>query len=96
MTTLPFDAVLMPTVPFVAPAIADLEADDKLYARTNILLLRNPTVGNFLDRCALSVPCHRRGEPPAGLMIMGENMGDAHVLAIGWAIEEALAADRDA
>jgi len=45
----PYDALLMPTVAMVAPAIAPLEADDPLYGKTNLALLRNPGVVNFLD-----------------------------------------------
>jgi aspartyl-tRNA(Asn)/glutamyl-tRNA(Gln) amidotransferase subunit A len=53
-------------------------------------MLRNTTVGNFLDRCGLSIPCHRAGEAPVGLMVVGETMGDSRLLAIGQAVEAAL------
>jgi aspartyl-tRNA(Asn)/glutamyl-tRNA(Gln) amidotransferase subunit A len=86
----PFDALVLPTVPVVAPALAPLEADDDLYAKTNLLVLRNPTVGNFLDRCALSLPCHAPGEAPVGLMLMGEHGEDRRLLAVGLAVEAAL------
>jgi len=86
----PFDALIMPTVPVVAPALKPLEADDDLYAKTNVLILRNPSVGNFLDRCALSLPCHAPGEAPVGLMLMGEHGQDRRLLAIGLAVEAAL------
>ena len=86
----PFDALVMPTVPVVAPALAPLEADDDLYAKTNVLVLRNPTVGNFLDRCALSIPCHAPGDAPVGLMLMGEHGGDRRLLSVGLAVEAAL------
>jgi aspartyl-tRNA(Asn)/glutamyl-tRNA(Gln) amidotransferase subunit A len=56
-----FDAILMPAVPCIAPRIADLEATDGAYFAANALILRNPSVINFLDGCALSVPCPRRG-----------------------------------
>ena len=88
----PFDALIMPTVPIVAPALAPLESDDDLYAKTNVLVLRNPTVGNFLDRCALSIPCHAPGEAPVGLMLMGEHGEDRRLLAVGLAVEAALRA----
>jgi len=83
------DALIMPTTPLVAPAIAEL-ADDKNYARINLLMLRNPTLVNFLDGCAVSVPCHRRGEAPVGLMIAGPCGSDQRILAIARAIESAL------
>lgn len=90
--TAPFDAVLMPTVPEIAPPIADLAASDEIYAKKNVLMLRNPTMANFLDRCALSIPCHRPGEAPVGLTVMGEIGADQRLLAMGRAIETTLRA----
>jgi aspartyl-tRNA(Asn)/glutamyl-tRNA(Gln) amidotransferase subunit A len=84
-----FDCVVMPTVPIVAPRIADLD-DERAYNRINMLILRNTALGNFLDRCAISIPCHREGDAPAGLMLMGETMGDARLFRIAAAAEAAL------
>jgi aspartyl-tRNA(Asn)/glutamyl-tRNA(Gln) amidotransferase subunit A len=89
-----FDALAMPTVPIVAPLIADLERDGELYHRLNLLVLRNPTLINFLDGCALSLPCHREGDAPVGLMLPRFDAADETVLGIGEAIEAALAAAR--
>ena len=86
-----FDALVMPTCPLVPPVISVLEADDAAYARVNLLQLRNTAVGNFLDRCAISLPCHRPGEAPVGLMLMGETMGDTRLFAIAAGVEAALA-----
>lgn len=83
------DAVLMPTCPLVPAPIASL-APEAEYTRVNLLQLRNPSLGNFLDRCAISLPCHREGEPPVGLMLMGETMGDAWLFRVAAAVEEAL------
>ena len=88
--TAPFDAVIMPTTAIVAPSIADLETDEALYTASNILMLRNTFCFNFLDRCALSLPMTRPGEPPTGLMVVGETMGDVRLLAVGQAIETVL------
>jgi aspartyl-tRNA(Asn)/glutamyl-tRNA(Gln) amidotransferase subunit A len=55
-------AMVMPTVPVVAPPIALLQASDEHYGSTNLLILRNPTLINFLDGCALTLPCHAPGE----------------------------------
>ncbi|MGI4976167.1 MAG: amidase [Janthinobacterium lividum] len=85
----PFDAVLMPTVPVVAPAIRSLE-DPAEYVRVNQLVLRNTALANFLDRCAISLPCQRGGDAPAGLMLVGETMGDRRLLAVAGAVEAAL------
>ena len=90
LATAPYDAVVMPTVPTVPAPIADLERDDGAYLRTNALMLRNPALGNFLDRCAISLPCHRPGEPPAGLMLMGPAMGDRALFSLAAGIEAAL------
>ena len=87
--TAPFDAVIMPTVPMIAPAIQPLD-DDRLYAKTNMLALRNCSLGNFLDRCAITLPCHRRGEAPVGLMIMGETMGDQRLLDLAAGLEKVI------
>lgn len=89
----PYDAILMPTVPCIAPRIADLKATDAAYFAANAMILRNPSVINFLDGCALSVPCHAPGEAPVGLMIAGLAMKDQSILSIGAAIESVLAAN---
>jgi aspartyl-tRNA(Asn)/glutamyl-tRNA(Gln) amidotransferase subunit A len=85
-----FDAVLLPTTPIVPPRMAELE-DEREYNRLNLLILRNTAVGNFLDRCAISLPCHHPREPPVGLMLMGETLGDARLFQIAAAVESALA-----
>jgi aspartyl-tRNA(Asn)/glutamyl-tRNA(Gln) amidotransferase subunit A len=90
--TAPFDAVVMPSVPTVPAPIALLEQDDDAYLRTNALMLRNTALGNFLDRCSISVPCHRAGEAPAGLMLMGPAMGDGALFRLAAGVEAALAA----
>ena len=63
-----FHALLMPTVPVIPPRIADLQADDA-YFKANALVLRNSSVVNFLDGCAISIPMHQIGQPPAGLTL---------------------------
>ncbi len=85
-----YDAVLMPTTPIVAPPIAALSASDEAYHAANMLMLRNSTFGNFLDRCATSLPIHRDGDAPVGLMVMGETLGDRKALEVAAGIEAAL------
>lgn len=84
-----YDAVIMPTCAIVAPTIAEVDAPD-VFARKNLLLLRNTAVGNFLDRCAISLPCHAAGELPVGFMLMGEAMADRRVLAMARAVAPAV------
>ena len=85
-----FDALLMPTVPVVAPRIDALTNSDEAYFAANGLMLRNPTLINFLDGCALSLPCQAEGEPPVGLTLAGAGGRDAQVLALGLAVEDVL------
>jgi len=87
----PFDALLLPTAPVIPPAIDALSASDEAYFAANGLILRNPTLINFLDGCALSLPCHAQGEAPVGLMVAGPAMRDIHILNAGRAIEGVLA-----
>jgi Asp-tRNA(Asn)/Glu-tRNA(Gln) amidotransferase A subunit family amidase len=88
----PFDALIMPTVPIVAPPIAELEASEEVFFRANGLLLRNPSIINLLDGCAVSLPCHAPGTLPVGLSIAGPAMSDRKVLAVARAVERTLQA----
>lgn len=85
-----FDAVLCPTVPVVPPQAAPLAADDQAFTRTNALVLRNPSVINFLDGCALSLSCHASGEAPVSLMLSAPGGHDASLLRAGQTVENAL------
>ena len=81
-----FDAVVLPTTPIIAPLLQDLESDDA-YLRTNQMTLRNTSVANFLDRCAISIPCHEIGTAPVGFMLMGAHGSDRRMLATAAAVE---------
>ena len=89
----PFDAVLSPTVPITAPSIASVAPgagrDDEFF-RVNALLLRNPSIVNMLDGCAISLPCHAFGELPVGLMLWHAALHDDAVLAAALQAERAL------
>ena len=88
-----FDAVLSPTVPIVAPPISVVApgADrDEAFFRINALLVRNTSVVNMLDGCALTIPCQAPGQLPVGLMVWHGTMRDDKVLNVSLCIEEAL------
>lgn len=85
-----FDAMIMPTVPIVAPKIADLQASDDAYYAANGLILRNPTMINFLDGCAISLPCHGQGNAPVGLSLAAAGGNDHRLLSIALAAEAVL------
>jgi aspartyl-tRNA(Asn)/glutamyl-tRNA(Gln) amidotransferase subunit A len=82
-----FDAWLMPTVAAVAPQAGLLQQDDAAFFSTNARVLRNPSVINFLNGCALSVPCQPPGARPVGLAICGLGGQDAKMLQIGRSVE---------
>ncbi|MDD5334204.1 MAG: amidase [Rhodoferax sp.] len=88
-----FDAILSPTVPLVAPPLAEvapgLERDARFF-QINTLLLRNTSVINMLDGCAISIPCQAVGELPVGLMVWAGAMHDDPVLNIAFQIEQLL------
>ena len=89
-----YDALIMPTVPIVAPPLASLEAEEQ-FRTVNLLVLRNTAIANLLDRCAISIPCHRRGDPPVGLMLVGEHGADRRLLAIAAAVEQIVSPELD-
>src|SRR5439155_17738713 len=80
--TAAFDALVMPTVPMTAPPIAAFARDED-YARLNAMLLRNTSIINFLDHCALTLPIEAPGTAPVGLMIVGRHGEDRRLLAVG-------------
>jgi aspartyl-tRNA(Asn)/glutamyl-tRNA(Gln) amidotransferase subunit A len=88
----PYDAMLMPTTPTIAPRIAEVDRSDEDYFRWNFRILRNVGVVNFLDGCAVSLPCHAPGAAPVGLSVFGVAMSDRHVLGAAAAIEGVLRA----
>ncbi len=85
----PYDALLMPTVPIAPPLIAAFAAEAD-YRYLNGLILRNPAQINFLDGCAISLPCHLGGDPPAGLSLAAPAMADRRLLTLAAALEPVL------
>lgn len=82
-----FDAVILPTVPVVAPSFAECEADED-GVRTR--LLRNTVPFNLLDACAITLPIQAPGELPVGLMLAAPFEQDERLIDIAHAIEAAL------
>ena len=84
-----YDVIALPTVPTIAPPIAALDKDED-FGRINLLALRNPTVVNMIDGCAISLPMHKPGEAPTGLMLAGLRGRDHALLSIAAAVETLL------
>ena len=82
----PYDALAMPTSAIAPPRIADL-ADDKAFTKANLLSLRNCTLINMIDGCAVSLPCHREGDAPVGLMLAASGGSDRRILELAAATE---------
>lgn len=81
------DALAMPTTPIVAPLMAEVDKPDE-FARRNALLLRNTTMWNFFDCCAISLPLPREGGLPCGLMLVARNGHDRRLFRIAAAVEK--------
>jgi aspartyl-tRNA(Asn)/glutamyl-tRNA(Gln) amidotransferase subunit A len=86
--------VLSPTVPLVAAPIADVAPGaerDAEFFRVNALMLRNTSVVNLLDGCAISLPNQPKGTLPTGLMLWHSGGRDADILQISSQIEQVIA-----
>jgi aspartyl-tRNA(Asn)/glutamyl-tRNA(Gln) amidotransferase subunit A len=82
----PYDALVMPTTANTPPRIADL-ADDKAFTKANLLSLRNCTLINMIDGCAISLPAHREGEAPVGLMLAASGGADRRIFELAAGME---------
>ena len=82
----PYDALVMPTTANTPPRIAEL-ADDKAFAVANLRSLRNCTLINMIDGCAISLPAHRQGEVPVGFMLAATGGSDRRIFELAAAME---------
>jgi aspartyl-tRNA(Asn)/glutamyl-tRNA(Gln) amidotransferase subunit A len=85
----PYDALVLPTTANTPPRIADL-ADDKAFTKANLLSLRNCTLINMIDGCAISLPGHREGEVPVGLMLAAAGGSDRRIFELAAGMETAI------
>jgi len=82
----PYDALVLPTVAIAPPTIAELD-DDKAFGKANLLALRNCTLINMIDGCAISLPAHRDGEAPVGLMLAAAGGSDRRIFELAAGME---------
>ena len=82
----PYDALVLPTTANTPPKIADL-ADDKAFATQNLRALRNCSLINTLDGCAISLPAHRDGDVPVGLMLAAAGGSDRRIFELAAGME---------
>src|SRR5262245_56495241 len=83
----PYDGLVMPTTANTPPRIADLADDDKAFATQNLRSLRNCTLINMIDGCAISLPAHREGEVPVGFMLATTGGSDRRIFELAAAME---------
>ena len=81
-----YDALVLPTVPILPPALSSLADIDSTIAQ-NAKCLRNTAISNYLDRPTISIPCHAAGTGPVGLSLIGSRQHDRRLLAIAAASE---------
>jgi aspartyl-tRNA(Asn)/glutamyl-tRNA(Gln) amidotransferase subunit A len=82
----PYDAIILPTTANTPPRIADL-ADDKAFTRANLLALRNCSLINVIDGCGISLPAHREGDVPVGLMLAASGGADRRIFELAAGME---------
>jgi aspartyl-tRNA(Asn)/glutamyl-tRNA(Gln) amidotransferase subunit A len=82
----PYDALVLPTTANTPPGISEM-ADDKAFTKANILALRNCTLINMIDGCAISLPAHREGEVPVGLMLAASGGSDRRIFELAAGME---------
>jgi aspartyl-tRNA(Asn)/glutamyl-tRNA(Gln) amidotransferase subunit A len=82
----PYDALVLPTTANTPPRIADMK-DDQAFTKANLLSLRNCTLINMIDGCGISLPIHRDGEAPVGLMLAASGGSDRRILELAAAME---------
>ena len=84
------DLLVTPTAPVPPPAIAELEADPGALRSTELRTLRNTQPFNVLGLPTLSVPCGiTETGLPIGMQITGPTGGEAVVLRLAHAYEQA-------
>ncbi|HXX26793.1 MAG TPA: amidase [Pseudolabrys sp.] len=84
------DALLMPTTPVVAPLLNEVATADD-FARCNAMVLRNTSMWNFFDCCAISLPLPRDGGLPTGMMLVARNGQDHRLFRIAATVERLFA-----
>jgi aspartyl-tRNA(Asn)/glutamyl-tRNA(Gln) amidotransferase subunit A len=82
----PYDALVLPTTANTPPKIADMK-DDQAFTKANLLSLRNCTLINMIDGCGISLPIHRDGEAPVGLMLAASGGSDRRIFELAAAME---------
>lgn len=88
------DVIASPTTPASPPPLAELGTWDQVRPR-NLKMLRNTSIGNLLQLCALTLPVGADAiGMPVGLQVMADNGCDDLLFAAGLEIESVLGTGR--
>lgn len=87
-----FDALLMPTTADLPPTLAPLQYDMDVFGATNGRALRNTSLSNFTDGCAISIPCHTEGKAAIGFSLCHANGQDEKLFTAALAVEKTITA----
>lgn len=82
-----YDAIVFPTVP-IAPPRLDAFCNDEDYARLNTLCLRNSSIINMFDGCAISLPIAKMPDPPVGMTLAMSGGHDRRLFAVSREVEK--------
>src|SRR5262249_8121940 len=85
------DALVLPTMPMVAPKLSEVATPETFLAK-QAALVRQTSWVNFFDLCAISLPLPREGGLPVGLMLVARNGHDHRLFRIAAAVERLFAA----
>jgi aspartyl-tRNA(Asn)/glutamyl-tRNA(Gln) amidotransferase subunit A len=86
------DVLVTPTTPIPPPTIAELREHPEMLRPREIVLLRNTRPANVWGLPAISLPCgFTAAGLPIGLQIIGPAWGEARVLQLAFAYEQATA-----
>jgi len=85
----PYDALVLPATANTPPRIADMK-DDQAFTKANLLSLRNCTLINMIDGCGISLPAHRVGEVPVGLMLAAAGGSDRRIFELAAGMENVI------
>ena len=84
------DALLVPTCMIPAAPLATIDESQDVYNSFNGKYNRNAGLGNYLNLCAISVPCgFTNAELPIGLMIYCKPFQEDIALRVAYAYEQA-------